>query len=172
MFDLEQASKYNPTKMWDMLSKLSNPPSSKVVLEIIREDETISTDIEEILQRWHKDISNLFSGLRENTDLAFDENFYQEIKNKKEEFDKICHTNVSLSGYNSSELNYDILFDEVSKCIDSSKMRKAYLDIPNEALKNQNAKVLLHKFYNLCFQCGLNPTDWDNNDIKPIQKKG
>ena len=171
MFELEQASTLNPIKMWDMLNKLSNPPSAKAVLEIIREDESVSTDIGEILLRWHKDISNLFSGLRENTDLAFDDNFYQEIKNKKEEFDSLCHTNVSPSNNDASELNCEILFDEVSKCIDRSKLRKAYLEIPNEALKNQNTKILLHKFYNLCFQCGLNPTDWDNNDIKPIPKK-
>ena len=45
------------------------------------------------------------------------------------------------------------------------------MDIPNEALKNENAKLLLFKFFKLCFECGLNPTDWDKNDIKPIPKK-
>ena len=50
-------------------------------------------------------------------------------------------------------------------------MKKAYLEIPNEALKNENAKLLLYKFSKLCFNCGLNPTEWDKNDIKPIPKK-
>ena len=37
-------------------------------------------------------------------------------------------------------------------------MKKAYLDIPNEVLKNENAKTLLHSFFNLCVDSGLNPT--------------
>ena len=68
-------------------------------------------------------------------------------------------------------MNSEILYSEVSKCINNSKYKKAYLDIPNEALKNENAKLLLLKFFNLCFKSGLNPTDWDRNDIKPIPKK-
>ena len=171
-YDLEKAAQFNPTEMWDKLKKLSNPPSSKVVLEIVRDDETISTDIKEILTRWHKDISGLFSGLRENPDFAFDEDFFQEIKNKKSEFENICPPDIEQSSqYSSAELNSDILYNEVSKCVDCAKLHKAYLQIPNEALKNANAKQLLHKFFNLCFSSGLNPTDWDKNDIKPIPKK-
>ena len=48
---------------------------------------------------------------------------------------------------------------------------KFYLEIPNEALKNGNAKLLLHKFYNLCFSNGCSPSDWDTSDIIPIPKK-
>ena len=50
-------------------------------------------------------------------------------------------------------------------------MKKAYLQIPNEALKNRNAKLLFHKFFQLCFVSGLSPTEWDASDIKPIPKK-
>ena len=50
-------------------------------------------------------------------------------------------------------------------------MRKSYLEIPNEAMKNRNAKLLLFKFFNLCFTSGLNPSDWDFSDIIPIPKK-
>ena len=46
--------------MWKQLKSLSEPKSSKVVLEIIRQDKSISTDIKEVLERWHSDISGLF----------------------------------------------------------------------------------------------------------------
>ena len=116
-YDLEQAAKFNPTEMWEKLKKLNNPPSSKVVLEIVRDDESISTDIKEILQRWHKDISGLFSGLRDNPDFAFDDDFYQHIKNKKNEFENICPQDIEPSGqYDSAELNSEILYAEVCKC--------------------------------------------------------
>ena len=38
-------------------------------------------------------------------------------------------------------------------------------------MKNRNAKLLLFKFFNLCFTSGLNPSDWDFSDIIPIPKK-
>ena len=78
---------------------------------------------------------------------------------------------VEMSNYPTEPLNSTFLLDEVSKAIDRVKLRKAYLEIPNEILKNANAKLLLQKFFNLCFLSGLNPTDWDFSDIKPIPKK-
>ena len=105
--------------MWEKLKKLGDPPSSKAILEIIRDDETISSDIQEVLSRWQNDISKLFSGIRENAEFAFGENFYQEILTKREEL-----INISPEGapqnpqYDSTELNSDMLFAEVSKCIE------------------------------------------------------
>ena len=45
------------------------------------------------------------------------------------------------------------------------------IKLPNEAIKNQNAKLLFFKFFQLCFSSGLNPTEWDSSHIKPIPKK-
>ena len=67
--------------MWSRLNKLSNPPLSRVALEIVRDDESISRDLKEILERWLKDISKLFSGVRDNPEMSFDEDFYEEILN-------------------------------------------------------------------------------------------
>ena len=172
LFDLERDTRNNPQKMWERLKKLGDPPSSKAVLEIIREDESISTDIQEILTRWHTDISKLFSGLRDNPEFSFDDQFFEEILAKKEELENSLPQEFSEnSQYDTNELNTEILFAEVSKCIDKAKLKKAYLEIPNEALKNENAKLLLFKFFKLCFECGINPTEWDKNNIKPIPKK-
>ena len=170
--DLGNLSDTNPSEMWAKLKRLSEPPSSRAALEIVREDGSISNDIKEILERWHQDISLLFSGFRENPDMVFDEHFYNEIKSKKEEFENISPEDQQPQGrFNSSNLNSDLSFVEVSKCIDTIKLRKAYLDIPNEVTKNLNAKSLLHKFFNLCFSSGLSPSDWDYSNIKPIEKK-
>ena len=158
--------------MWAKFKKLSNPPSIKAFLEIVREDKTISNDIKEILDRWHKDISNLFSGIRENPEFAFDDTFYQEVLDKKQEFENLSPEDQNnVTNYDSTSLNNDLSLDEVSKAIDRAKLKKAYLQIPNEALKNQQAKILFHKFFQLCFVSGLNPTEWSYSDIKPIPKK-
>ena len=65
----------------------------------------------------------------------------------------------------------DICHKEVSDAIDRTKFGKAYLDVPNEALKNENATKLLHKLFSLCFSNGISPLDWSFSDIKPIPKK-
>ena len=105
--------------------------------------------------------------------MAFNEIFYQEILLKKEEFENLSENQQIEFGnleFNSDNLNCDLDFQEVSKAIDRTKVGKAYLEIPNDVLKNQNAKVLLHRFFNVCFKSGLNPSDWDYNDIKPVPK--
>ena len=152
---------------------MGDPPSSRAALEIVRADETISRDIKEVLERWHLDISRLFSGIRDNPEMAFNDIFYQEVLNKKQEFDQMSQEHqqaFSNLDLNSEELNIEITFLEVSKAIDRAKCRKAYLEIPNEVMKNKNAKAILHKFFNLCFISGLNPSDWNYSDIKPIPK--
>ena len=169
LYDL--ASK-NSTDIWIKIKKLNSPPT-RPPLEIVKEDNTISSDIKEILERWHSDISRLFSGLRENPEIAFDDTFYSEIVSKREEFENLSEGQqaefINLE-YNGDILNNDIKFEEVSRAIDRTKVGKAYLDIPNDVIKNLNAKMLLHKFFNICFQSGLNPTDWSYSDIKPIPK--
>ena len=159
--------------MWSTLKRLSNPSTSRAVLEIVREDKSISSDIKEILERWHGDISRLFSGIRDNPEMAFDEDFYSEIVRKKAEFESLS-TEEQNSGniFDSEMLNSEISYSEVSNAIDSIKRNKAFLEIPNEALKNINSKLLLHRFFSLCFSSGVNPTDWDYSNIKPIPKKG
>ena len=158
--------------MWAKLKKLNNPPSSKVVLEIVREDGTISNDIKEILKRWHNDIGRLFSGLRNNPEFAYDDKFYEEIIEKKNEFENLApEQQDQQSMYDGNELNQNISFEELSKAIHKAKLKKAFIEIPNEAVKNVNAKRLLHNFFQLCFTSGLSPTEWDSSNIKPIPKK-
>ena len=170
--NLETNAKSKPASMWEQLKRLDNPPTTRAALEIVRGDDTISRDLKEILARWFKDISQLFSGLREDPDVAFDDDFYQEVLNKKAEFENMSYDQQSQQcEYTSDDLNIGILYDEVSEAIDKSNLRKSYLEIPNEVMKNKNAKLLLFKFFNLCFISGLNPSDWDFSDIIPIPKK-
>ena len=170
--ELEYNARSNPAEMWKALKRLNSPPTTKAALEIVRNDGTISTDVKEVLERWLADISRLFSGLQEDPEVAFDEAFYNEVLEKKREFENLAENHQPDSEDNdSTSINEEITYDEVSEAIDRSKMRKSYLEIPNEALKNKHSKLLLHKFFNLCFISGYNPTDWDFSDIIPIPKK-
>ena len=64
------------------LKKLDNPPKVKAALEIVRDDNSISGDTKEVLDRWFTDISGLFSGLHADSELAFSDSFYNEVLNK------------------------------------------------------------------------------------------
>ena len=172
ILELEEDAKHNPTDMWSRLKKLNNPPSSRAALEIVRADDSISHDLKEILERWLNDISKLFSGVNDDPEVAFNDDFYAEIMNKKYEFENLTTEQQNqTSKYDTETINQEISFKEVSDAINNIKLKKAYLDIPNEALKNDHAKLILHKFFNMCFKSGLSPFDWNLSDIKPIPKK-
>ena len=157
--------------MWSKLRKLDSPPTTEAALEIVRSDGSISTDIKEILEKWFHDISYLFSSIRDNPSMAFNNQFHSEILKKKNEFESLMRDYQMDPEYDSGTLNNTFTFMEVSKVIDSCKNGKAYLEIPNEAAKNQSAKTMLHNFFNLCFVTGRSPTDWNYSEIKPIPKK-
>ena len=55
---------------------MGDHPYSWAELEIVRTDKTISGDIKEVLERWHLNILNLFSGLSETPKMAFNEVFF------------------------------------------------------------------------------------------------
>ena len=75
--------------MWSRLKKLGSKKSSKAVLEIIRADKSVSADTREVLERWYLDISKLYSGIRSDPEMAFNDNFYEEMVRKKQEFESL-----------------------------------------------------------------------------------
>ena len=76
--------------------------------------------------------------------MANDENFYNEILRKKAEFESFTYEEQSQDNiFDSEMINTDITYLEVSEAIESNKNNKAFLDIPNEALK----MLILHFSY-------------------------
>ena len=111
--ELEINARTDPSAMWAALKKLNNFPDTKAALEIVREDQTISTDVREVLERWFRDISGLFSGLQEDPEVAFDDNFYREVLEKKNEFENLREEHhINEGDYDTSMLNADISYDE------------------------------------------------------------
>ena len=140
---LEANARNNPAGMWASLKKLNNPPSKSVALEIVREHQSISRDTKEILSCWFQNISLLFSGLQDNPEVAFDKVFYQEVLKKKKEFKRLSHEDQHQTVKGNLEvLTIGISYDEIVEAKDKSKSKKAYLDIPNEALKNKKQMAL------------------------------
>ena len=92
------------------------------------------------------------SGLHEDPKLAYSEDLYKEVLDKKKEFEEMTsEQQFNQSEYDSEELNSALTYDEVSEAINKSKYRKSYLEIPNEILKNKNAKLLLFNSFSTLF---------------------
>jgi len=68
--------------------------------------------------------------------------------------------------------NVNITVQEVEDAKMSAKNNKAagYDNIPNEILKNKNVINVLCHMYQLCFDSGKTPSDWNKSIINPIPK--
>ena len=108
---LEYDAKNNPTAMWAALKKLNNPLSTKAALEVINADGSISRDTKEVLSRWFQDISKLYSGLQDDPEMAYQEEFYNEVLNKKAEFERLNNIQPEDDNTGQPELNADISYD-------------------------------------------------------------
>ena len=171
--DLADKASNDPSEMWKRLKALSDRKSSSVLLEIIREDGSISSDKKEVLEKWCSDFKQCFKGMKDDPDLVFDDDFFENIKNLKAKFDELSNDEQEAgSNFNSVNLNCDISYDEVAAAVDSAKLGKAFLFVPNEALKNDTAKKMLHKLFNVCFKSGFSPQDWLKSELKPLFKGG
>ena len=74
--------------VWDQIKNLNCPPK-RPPLEVLKEDGTITRDTMEVSDKWYQDISRLFTGIKENPDMAFNKSFYEEIVKIKEQFEKM-----------------------------------------------------------------------------------
>ena len=54
----------NSNDIWKKLKSLTEPKKEKIALEIIRNDGTISSDLKEVLYKWHHDFSDSFSKVK------------------------------------------------------------------------------------------------------------
>jgi len=101
--------------------------------EVVLDDGSVSTSIQQVLNRWKSDFSSLF--------------------------ERRPHTNVNVDNSDlegnvvDSSFNEIILLQDVKKAIFKSKMGKAYgVDgIPSEVLHNDAVIYFLHVLFNLCF---------------------
>ena len=96
-------------------------------------DGTISNDVREVLFKWHTDFSECFAGLREDANLAMDDNFYSKVIKLKDDFEKLSVEEQARSTeYDTSKLNSELTLGEVSEAIDSLPNGKSYLEIPGQ----------------------------------------
>ena len=147
----------NPTEFWNHIKRLGPKVKQDIPWEVVENGE-ILTEIPSVLKKWHKVFSELYQ--------VNSEGFNNSFKQEKLAEDVLSH-------YTSSkELNCHIKYSEVEKAVRSLKTKKAAgLDmVPNELLKCDAVKQLLHSLFVLCFAEGILPSLWQKVIIHPIPK--
>ena len=113
---LHQLAADRSPNIWQEIKKLTSPPICPI-LEIVNADGNTSRRAEDVRNKWYSYISRLFSGLKNDPDIAYDDTFYEEIIKKKEEFDLMSSEDQKQffpSVQNSEVLNHDIELKEVN----------------------------------------------------------
>ena len=123
--DLADKAANDPNEMWKRLKALSDRKTSHVLLEVIRQDGSISKDKKVVLEKWYNDFSQCFRGMKDDPDLVFDDEFLDRISTLKTVFDNLSSEQQEAgSSFNSTSLNCSITFDEVSCAIQKAKLAR------------------------------------------------
>ncbi|XP_053402804.1 uncharacterized protein LOC128558049 [Mercenaria mercenaria] len=142
-------------KFWKSIGKIGvcYTKSKKIPLEVVLEDGSISTNVQDVLCKWENDFKLLYNNPDTDDAVQFD--------------NEHSHNNAYVNAFND---NISIL--EVKKAVDEAKRGKAVgIDgIPSEVLKNDTAILFLHALFNTCFSNGTVPTVWGKSIVNPIPK--
>ncbi|XP_053403285.1 uncharacterized protein LOC128558364 [Mercenaria mercenaria] len=139
---------------WKSIGKIgiANAKSNQIPLEIVLEDGSVSTNIQDVLNRWKHDFSSLFDNVNIQPQSTESDNQYND---------------ESQYSFNES-----ISVLEVKKAVESANLGKAcgIDNIPVEVLRNDISIYFLHVLYNVCFNSGVTPVIWNKCIINPIPK--
>lgn len=72
------------------------------------------------------------------------------------------------------EFDSNIFISEVRKAVEMAYRHKAsdFDSLPYEVLINDTAISFLHILFNVCYESGKTPTNWEKGAINPIPKPG
>ena len=158
MITIERCRMKDPNEFWKQIEQLGPQRKSCIPLEVIVNGQ-ICTDKSTVMKVWKEEFEQLYKIESSDSDDQFKTSLMQNHR-------KTCDKK-----YNS-ELNEPIRFSEVERAVNSLKTKKAAgIDsVPNELLKNDMIKGLLHSLFNLCLRTNLMPSDWKKAIIHPIPK--
>ncbi|CAG2213498.1 unnamed protein product [Mytilus edulis] len=143
----------NPKEFWRKIGKIGvgSERQNYIPMEVKLDNGHISSDKDEVLNKWKCDFSNMF--------------------NRNDDSDvNICENDVDV--LYDDMLDCEISVEEVFNVLKCSKNGKSpgYDEIPVELYKNQTMLNALTRVFNICFDSGKVPAMWSKGIITPIPK--
>ena len=181
--ELSHLRNSNPKKFWNEISNLGPQKKYKQIpQEVILDDGKVTSNLNEVLEKWENDYKNLFDTLTPENNTGTTNDFIENVKETLSRWDSDYRgllTNMnnhssSPGNITNDSLNGDITIEEVSNAIKQAKMRKAvgYDNVPNEVLKCNHIEGVLQSLFNKCLHFGMVPNLWSQTLILPIAKPG
>ena len=83
-----------------------------------------------VLLKWYSDFSRCCKGIKNDPDMVFDDQYLDKITKLKTDFDQLSpESQISGSALDSTQLNCDISYDEVSSAINKSQLVEVKQDL-------------------------------------------
>ena len=146
MLDIDTICVNDPNKFWDCLKKKLGPHRKSIIPLEIYDNNIISCNITQVLERWKKDFESLYNLNSEGSDKAVMKNDGQmggPVFTKEKGTDP--ELNIQLGTTDLNYLNVDITIGEVQRVVLKTKRNKASAidKIPYDVLKNERLKKVL-----------------------------
>ena len=99
-------------------------------MEVYDEDGSISYSKENVLSKWESEFSQLFNKVKACENSNFDNDFYDEVLNFKNELEQQCNTETpeNVVTNNNDILNSHISFNEISSACLNGRNGKSTSD--------------------------------------------
>ena len=140
------------------------PRKNSEIPSKVKINDTYSTDINTVLDKWVNDFENLYNN--PNQDLN---DFYNNILIEKQDIENSMDSEQYVE---NQIINQDITLNEVKAATRKLKNNKSPgVDyIQNECLKIEGIMKPLTKLFQYCFENSIMPTIWQKAIITPIPK--
>ena len=164
MNDIETSCFNDPKSFWKHLKGLGPKIKKEIPIEIVKDDGSRSKQVPDVLEKWASDFESLYNCTTQNDTNSQDPRLTHKDLLENAMLDPLYECNHFL--------NCNLNIVEIQQAISKSKNGKAVgIDrIPNEILKLDSVIEVLHRLFQLVFDCGKIPSDWRNAIILPIPK--
>jgi len=167
ILEIESVCTKNPREFWSHIRKLGPRKNMSVPMEVYDSTGEINDNLDDVLCKWKDDFEALYNlqSLNENFNDVF-------LHNCKTHKDTLINGMEDPLRENLETYNQNITFEEIEHVVMSSKNKKAagFDTIPNEIYKNPCIINVLCHLFQLCFDSGKVPQDWNYAIISPIPK--
>ena len=148
----------NPQTFWKKMGHIgiAQERTRGIPLEVILPNGSVSKDKQVVLGKWKDHFCDLL-----NVDSDHNEPVAED------DLPQYPDPEIGLDN-----LNKDISWDEVVKALQQAKLGKAIgIDgLPTEVLRNPVCADFLVSLFNVCFQTGQMPSQWNKSVITPVHK--
>ncbi len=115
--EIETIQTENPRQFWEQIKRLGPKKTFEIPMAVISENGEINKDQSDVLKKWEADFKSLFNKAKASENANFDETFYEEVMQYKNDLEIHMRSNNINETNEQEELNRQITIAEVEKVV-------------------------------------------------------